>query len=206
MTATRTLVEGEGAKLEFPGRGVVIRNFGLSVRAGARIALVGPSGSGKSSLLRMLAGDVQPTSGTIRRSIEPTSVSIIYQSNPVLARRSVSDNVLVGCRGRLDQDNDIETILARVGLDGKQNQRAGTLSGGEMQRLCIARVVAQSPALLLADEPTGQLDRESSVSIAQLIAGLDERIAVVVATHDATVGDALDIRWRIGDEGTVLSE
>lgn len=170
-------------------RGWVLRNRSLTVEAGARLALVGPSGSGKTTILSLLGRALYPTEGSVEAPTRP-NVRYMLQANPVFPRRTVSDNVMIGTSHLLSRPKArlrAEAQLVNVGLDKRADDLAGNLSGGELQRLCIARALVGDPLLLLADEPTGQLDAALSREVAQLLLNANSECAVVVATHDLDV-------------------
>lgn len=174
------------AGVRFPGRGWVFRQVGLEIYKSDTVALVGPSGAGKSTALGLLALEFQPDEGTVTRSIEPAQIGFIHQTNPILPRRTVAENVAMGCR--TSRTEVTRSFLEQVGLEDRAGALAGRLSGGEIQRLCIARVLAQQPRLILADEPTGNLDHANSVHIGTILSSISTS-AVVIATHDRHIGD-----------------
>lgn len=183
----------------------VLNGISFTVAAGDTVAITGPSGSGKTTLLSILGLLLAPTSGSVLidgRSVPPGGrqrdrlragrIAWIYQTVNVLGRRSALDNVTVGLLAQGLSRRDAETAATRaltaVGLDQTVQQQVRELSGGEVQRVCAARAIAGSPTYLLADEPTGQLDRDSTrVVIDSLLAARDAQTAVVIATHDPTV-------------------
>lgn len=173
----------------YKSRGWVFRALNLRVHEGDRIAIVGPSGSGKSTILALLGGGLAAFDGSVRRP-KQQEVRIIHQTNPVILRRSVVDNVAIGVlpiQGGKKARQLARLELAKVGLAGRELDISKNLSGGELQRLCVARALVSSPKLLLADEPTGQLDEENSMLVADLMLQVDSSTAVVVATHDMSV-------------------
>lgn len=173
----------------YKSRGWVFRALNLRVHEGDRIAIVGPSGSGKSTILALLGGGLAAFEGSVRRP-KQQEVRIIHQTNPVILRRSVVDNVAIGVlpiQGGKKARQLARLELAKVGLAGRELDISKNLSGGELQRLCVARALVSSPKLLLADEPTGQLDEENSMLVADLMLQVDSSTAVVVATHDMSV-------------------
>jgi ABC-type nitrate/sulfonate/bicarbonate transport system ATPase subunit len=173
----------------------------LRLAAGRSLALVGPSGVGKSTLLRICAGLISPWRGTVQPP-PAHEVAWVHQTTNVFPTRSVADNIrvaqlAVGVEGAAADDR-AGRALERVGLADRAGQRARTLSGGERQRLCIARALATDPACVYADEPTGQLDRVTSESIADTLLGLTESGAsLLLVTHDldfaARCDDVLDL-------------
>ncbi|MFE4949096.1 ATP-binding cassette domain-containing protein [Leifsonia sp. NPDC056665] len=157
-------------------------------------ALTGPSGSGKSTLLSILAGWTEPTGGTVRRD-SVRSIAWVFQNPHGVAGRTAEDHVALPllARGMLHADarREARQRLARVGLAAVASAPFHQLSGGEAQRLMLARGMAAAPDLLLVDEPTAQLDTTSSDAVNQALSTLaDDGTIIVVATHDARTRDA----------------
>jgi putative ABC transport system ATP-binding protein len=212
---------------------VALRGVDLEVRRGETIAVLGPSGSGKSTLLWLLAGLIRPTAGQLfvggellgdrdegaLAGMRARQVGVLMQnpSRNVLAYGTVLDNVRFAqspTRRRWPvKRTRALALLEAVGLGGLESSRAGALSGGEQQRLAMAVAVANGPQLLLADEPTSQLDGETAKVVVELMkaASADLGTTVVVVTHDEDVAAAMDrtvtIRdGRIGAEGRAGQE
>jgi ABC-type lipoprotein export system ATPase subunit len=202
------------------GRGdqaiVAVHGCSCEVGTGARIAITGPSGSGKSTLLHLLAGLETPTSGSIgwpefgsTASERSRDIAVVFQGPSLLPALDVLENtalaaVLTGT------DEDVATrravsALESVGLSGLANQLGETLSGGQAQRVAVARALTLRPRLLLADEPTGQLDAETGTHVLDiLLAAADQTAAaLVVTTHDPAVAARLDEQWQM-DDGRLL--
>lgn len=168
-------------------------------------ALVGPSGSGKSTLLAVLAGMLRPTSGVVHRPARCRPIWV-FQNPHGVARRRVLDHVSIAflARGtdRRSADRQATAALERFGLGHRVSARYGELSGGEAQRLMLARGIAAAPDLMLVDEPTAQLDRATAAEVNRAIGALAAAgTVVVVATHDdetrAACGSVLDLgRYR----------
>jgi ABC-type lipoprotein export system ATPase subunit len=186
------------------GNQEVLRNVGFSMNRAERVAIVGPSGSGKSTLLNCLAGLETPDAGFIKfqgrnllnmddsevtemRRGNLTSVFQFFHLLPTLqARENVEFPLLLEKRNRAYRDSKVATVLEEVGLTHKANAWPSQLSGGEMQRLAIARALISDPAMILADEPTGSLDQKNSERILELLSTLAERhgTALLIVTHD----------------------
>ena len=184
----------------------------LDIAAGSTVALTGPSGSGKSTLLHMIGALDRPDSGTItvngqqitalnrRRAADyRAGVGFVFQRFNLLAALTVLDNVLAPALPRKTKDRGLRQdrareLIAAVGLDGRENTLATRLSGGQQQRVAIARALINEPALLLADEPTGNLDTGTGIEIAQLLLGVRDRLGtpVVLATHDPALAERCD--------------
>ncbi|GBE24583.1 putative ABC transporter ATP-binding protein/MT1014 [bacterium BMS3Bbin02] len=168
----------------------------LSVNAGEFLAVVGPSGSGKTTLLRVLAGMQSVTTGEVAVAADPdrTQAAMVYQDYRLVSFLTAAENVglalEVQTKKRADPDG-VNTVLESVGVAHLSGRFPSQLSGGEQQRVAIARGIVVRPLMLLADEPTGALDRDMSFEIARLFRRLADvrEIAVVVATHDRDVSD-----------------
>lgn len=189
---------------------LVLDGFDLHVEDGEVIALVGPSGSGKSTVLGLLGLLLRPRRGSVvvdnveiasrrqARNARAALISWVFQSMNVLGGRSVQDNASVGllARGLRRSEADIlaDDLLDAVGLGGYSKRTIETLSGGEIQRVCIARALATRPRLLLADEPTGHLDPATSSLVAGFMVAAARKSAgsLVVASHDPDVAGRCD--------------
>jgi len=175
----------------------ILRNVDLRVAAGETVTVVGPSGAGKSTLLRLLCRLDEPTGGTVYldgtdyRTLDRTApragVGMVPQ-DPALRDGTVRDNVTVGprLRGETVAPDRVETLLERVDLAGYADRSAADLSGGEAQRVAIARTLMVDPEVILLDEPTASLDPESQSEIEALLRALlaDSDRTVVLVTHD----------------------
>lgn len=175
----------------------LVDGINLQVLAGQMIAIVGPSGAGKSSFLRLLNRLDEPTSGTVLldgtdyRQIPPRDlrrrVGMVMQS-PYLFPGTVAENLTYGPRQRNDTiaEEDIERLLEQVGLEGYATRPIQNLSGGEAQRVSLARTLANRPDILLLDEPTSSLDEASEREVEQLICQIVERdhLTSLIVTHD----------------------
>ncbi|MBN1268616.1 MAG: ABC transporter ATP-binding protein [Kiritimatiellae bacterium] len=181
----------------------VLREVDFAVRAGEFVAVTGPSGSGKTTLLNLAALLDTPTSGTVRFDGEDVSrlgedaladvrkrkIGMVFQNFHLLPHRSALDNVLFRFRylaaGRDEAAAQAAAALAAVGLERVAWQPARLLSGGEMQRVAIARAVALTPRLLVADEPTGNLDHHAAEAVMNTFVDLNQRgISVLLVTHN----------------------
>ena len=173
-----------------------------SLHPGDVVALTGPSGSGKSTLLSIIAGWLPSAAGTVvRQNIRRTYW--VFQNPYGLPRRTTRDHVTFPllARGvrRKDADAQADSLLNKFGLDGRADRPFSELSGGEAQRLMLARAVASAPDLLLVDEPTAQLDRASARMVNSVLAGLADAGAIVlVATHDEETVKACPTEISIG--------
>jgi len=202
---------------------VALRGADLTIAEGESVSLLGPSGAGKSTLLWLLAGLLRPSAGTVRvlgadlgrmttralARMRAESVGVVLQSPPrnLLPYATAAENVAFGRRSRRGHVPTGE-LLDAVGIADAAHRRAGALSGGEQQRLAVAVALAGRPRLLLADEPTSQLDRASGDRVVDLLrwANIEYGSTLVVVTHDAAVSEAfartVTIRdGRVGAEG-----
>ncbi len=208
------LARADGVSRTF-GRGsaavVAVHDVDCEVRAGARIAIVGPSGSGKSTLLHLLAGLELPTRGTVswpalgpRESLQPSSVSFVPQGLSLVPFLDVMENVMLPlllAGGAPDEARATagQGLLA-LGLDAVATQLPEELSGGQTQRAAVVRALVPAPRLLLADEPTGQLDRTTASKVLDhLLGGVAEDGAVVVSSHDDELAVRFDVVWQMRD-------
>ena len=198
----------------------LVRDVSLEIERGEFVCVMGPSGSGKSSLLYLLGLLDVPTSGRIWIDGEDTTrfdddkltdfrlarLGYVFQFHFLLAEFSVADNVALPIRklGRLADDaahDRAAQLLDRLGLEGQHAKRPSQLSGGQRQRVAIARALANDPLVILADEPTGNLDSVSSANVRDVLRGLTRELnkTVVAVTHDAQFAAAADRRIGIVD-------
>jgi lipoprotein-releasing system ATP-binding protein len=181
----------------------VLRNISLELHRGEALAVMGPSGSGKSTLLHILGTLDQPTSGSVQidgknpfglaerdlADFRNRHIGFVFQDHYLLPQCSVLENVLIPTLVAKDGAADTETrakqLLERVGLSGRLEHRPAELSGGERQRVAVARALIRHPSILLADEPTGNLDRHAALAVGQLLLDLhrQEQTVLVVVTH-----------------------
>jgi putative ABC transport system ATP-binding protein len=200
-----------------------LRQVSLSVRKGQLVALCGRSGSGKTTLLNVIGGLDSPTSGAVevggrditrmtereRTAMRRHTVAFIFQSFGLIPMLSAAENVGVPLRiaglTPAQREQRVRMMLAIVGLSEHAAQRPDELSGGQQQRVAIARALAGSPELLIADEPTGQLDLETGRQILRLLLTVvrSEGITAIVATHDEALIDLADEMLRLGDGSIV---
>ncbi|MGW4101817.1 ABC transporter ATP-binding protein [Streptomyces sp. NPDC004976] len=199
-----------------------LRDVNLTVRRGEHLSIVGPSGSGKSTLLNTLGLLDSPSSGDYwldgvrtgaltdrqRTALRGSSIGFVFQSFHLLPYRTAEENVMLAeiyrrprpGRARRSRAERARAALDRVGLSHRHGFRPDRLSGGERQRVAIARALMSEPALLLCDEPTGNLDSENTLSVLDLFDQLGEQgMTLVVITHDEAVSRRATKRVRIHD-------
>lgn len=207
----------------FTGNGSTVhavRDVSFSLQAGELAAILGKSGSGKSTLLSLLGALDRPTDGTITvgdrevtefggralLAYRRATVGFVFQNYNPVPNLSALDNVMLPMEfagtSAKDRRHRAEHLLKQVGLTGDKLKRApGKLSGGEQQRVAIARALANAPKLILADEPTGNLDTQTSKTIIELLRSLakSEDTTIVIVTHDPVIADHADHVYRLHD-------
>ena len=174
------------------GAVMVLDRISLTIASGVPIALIGPNGSGKTTFLRLAMGLIEPTRGRVSwggvEHAPPTRRALMFQ-RPVMLRRSTAGNLhyALAAAGvpREERSKRCDELLALVGLSGLNERPASKLSGGEQQRLALARALAKEPAVLFLDEPTASLDPAATKAVEDVIRAITARgIKVVIATHD----------------------
>lgn len=189
----------------------VLDDVNLTIERGGSVAIIGPSGSGKTTLLSIMGGLLSPSAGTIEfdgRPLvdrDPGLITWVFQGINLLSHRSVADNVglglgAVGSSTVSNRDQAVERALKAVGLAELSPVRAMRLSGGQAQRIGIARAMVGRPGYVIADEPTGQLDHATSQVIADLlVTSRPTGTSVVVATHDLNLAERCARRLALTD-------
>jgi len=200
-----------------------VRGVSFEVQRGQLVALIGRSGSGKTTLLNVIGGLDSPTSGEVfvggrnlsamtareRTMLRRSTVSFIFQSFGLIPMLTAAENVGIPLRiigtPRAAREERIRLLLSVVGLDGHAHQRPNELSGGQQQRVAIARALAVQPELLIADEPTGQLDSETGRQIMRLLKTVvvADGITAIVATHDPALHELADVVLALDDGNLV---
>ncbi len=198
----------------FGSRRELFGGVDLTIGRHDSVAITGPSGVGKSTLLSFIGGIASPDLGVVRHS-QParkgverlSSIAWVLQTGNVLGNRSVLSNIalpaVLAGQARGVAASRAEAVASQLGIDSLLNNRARTLSGGELQRVSIARSLASSPDLILADEPTGQLDTTTSETVVEALLGASSphRPAVVVVTHDLRVAQACERHYELTSTG-----
>lgn len=226
MNPKKPLLELEHISKSYPAPGgqvlPVLKDVSLAVGPGKSVAIVGPSGSGKSTLLNIIGALDRPTGGKVllegmdlsgldeksRSEIRNGRIGFVFQQHHLLPQCSALENVLVpslvhpAARGA---EQRALALLAEVDLSERLAYRPWQLSGGERQRVAVVRAMINSPALLVADEPTGSLDRASAEKLAGLLADMNRRhaLAMVVVTHSAALAARMDAVFELVDGALV---
>jgi len=203
-----------------------LRGLSMSVKEGEVIAIMGPSGSGKSTLMNTLGCLDRPTSGTYilngenvqsmeddqLADVRNRQVGFIFQSYNLLSRTTALTNVMLPLRYKRNNGHDdpkaiAEELPTRVGLEDRMNHKPFEMSGGQPQSVAIARALVNNPAIILADEPTGNLDSKSGKEIMDLLLGLNEErgVTLIIVTHDPKIATLTERTVRILD-GRVENE
>jgi len=222
QVVTETMVRVENVHRSY-GHGAAavhaLRGVSFEVPRGELVALKGRSGSGKTTLLNIVGGLDVPDEGRVTvdgldlselgedglLALRRDRIGFVFQSFGLIPILTAAENVGVPMRLRRadvrEREERVELLLALVGLADHAAQRPGELSGGQQQRVAIARALANSPSLLVADEPTGQLDAETGHAVMELLRAVvhSEQVTALVATHDATLLDLADRVLELGD-------
>jgi cell division transport system ATP-binding protein len=209
---------------EYPGDGPALQDVTLTVEKAEFVFLTGPSGAGKSTLLKLIFCDEAATSGQLllfgknvakigARAIPYVrrNIGVVFQDFKLLAQRTVAENVALPLEVQALAEKEIrrkvKMLLRSVGLEHRAEKFPPSLSGGEQQRVAVVRALAADPALLLADEPTGNLDPDRTVEVMELLASANARgTTVVVATHDRSLLERYKRRTVVLERGRLVSD
>ena len=201
-----------------------LKGVSMQIEDGEFVFLVGPSGSGKSTIIKLITGELKPTSGTvhvngyslerIRKREIPflrRTVGVVYQDFRLIETKTVYENVafamrVIGARNKEIKER-VPYVLELVGLENKANRLPGELSGGEQQRLAIARALVNNPSTIIADEPTGNLDPELSMEIMTLLQEINNLgTTMLVVTHAQDLVDMFNKRTIVINDGLIVSD
>ena len=201
-----------------------LKGVSLQIEDGEFAFLVGPSGSGKSTIIKLITGELKPTSGTvhvngynlerIRKKEIPfmrRTVGVVFQDFRLIETKTVYENVafamrVIGARNKEIRER-VPYVLELVGLEGKSHRHPGELSGGEQQRLAIARALVNNPSTIIADEPTGNLDPARSLEIMSLLQEINNLgTTLLVVTHERDLVERFAKRVIAIDDGLVISD
>jgi len=218
------MIEFRDVTKRYPNGTLALKNINLKISKGEFAFIVGASGSGKSTLIKLILKEEDPTKGEIfvngfdvsgmdRKEVPylRRSLGVVFQDFRLLPNKTVYDNVAFAMQitGALPKEirRQVPMSLALVGLSRKANAYPGQLSGGEQQRVALARAIVNNPALLVADEPTGNLDPETSLEIMKLLAEINQRgTTLIVATHEKSIVDAMRKRVIEINRGEIVRD
>ena len=208
----------------YPEGNHALRGVSMQIEDGEFCYLVGPSGSGKSTIIKMITGEIRPTSGSvhvngyslerIRKSEIPymrRTVGVVFQDFRLIANKTVYDNVAFAMRVIGARDREIKErvpyVLELVGLDSKATRHPNELSGGEQQRLAIARALVNNPSTIIADEPTGNLDPELAMEIRSLLQEINNLgTTMLVVTHAQDLVHMFNKRTIVINDGLIVGD
>lgn len=218
------LIEIKNVMKKYPNGTIALRDVNVKINKGEFAFIVGSSGSGKSTLIKMILKEEDPTEGevfvngyevsTMHRKEVPylrRSLGVVFQDFRLLPNKTVYENVAFAMQVTESLPKEIRRqvpmALALVGISRKANSYPGQLSGGEQQRVALARALVNNPALLVADEPTGNLDPDTSWEIMKLLNEINQRgTTVVVATHEKSIVDVMKKRVIALDKGVIARD
>ena len=218
------MLEMRHAGKVYPGGAVALEDINVHISPGEFVFLVGPSGAGKSTFIRLISREIEPTSGQIlvdgvdvmklKRGDIPylrRQLGIVFQDFRLLNARPAYENVafamqVIEAPGHKIRQR-VNEVLDLVGLKGRGNNYPGEMSGGEQQRVAIARAIVNDPLLVIADEPTGNLDPETSKEIMEIFSEINSRgTTIIMATHDKTMVDYMQKRVIALENGRLVRD
>ncbi len=218
------MLEMRHAGKVYPGGAVALEDINVHISPGEFVFLVGPSGTGKSTFIRLISREIEPTSGQIlvdgvdvmklKRGDIPylrRQLGIVFQDFRLLNDRTAYENVAFAMQVIEAPSHKIRQrvneVLDLVGLKGRGNNYPGEMSGGEQQRVAIARAIVNDPLLVIADEPTGNLDPETSKEIMEIFSEINSRgTTIIMATHDKTMVDYMQKRVIALENGRLVRD
>ena len=219
-----TMIEFTDVVKSYTEGNKALGGISMQIEDGEFVFLVGPSGSGKSTIIKLITGELKPTSGTvhvngyslerIRKREIPylrRTVGVVFQDFRLITNKTVYDNVAFAMRVIGARDREIKErvpyVLQLVGLESKASRHPGELSGGEQQRLAIARALVNNPSTIIADEPTGNLDPARSLEIMSLLQEINNLgTTMLVVTHERDLVERFSKRTIAIDEGLIISD
>jgi len=218
------LIEAANLTMKYPDGNIALRDVNFQINRGEFVFLVGPSGAGKSTIFKLLTRELIPASGTLKvfgRSVAHLkgkqvsllrrNIGVIFQDFRLIEDRTVYNNIEFAMRAggssRKEIKKRVPQLLSLVGLKEKAKSKVQELSGGEQQRVGIARAISNRPALIMADEPTGNLDPQTSLEIINLLKDINFKgTTLLVATHDQQIVDRLQKRVCYLEDGQLVGD
>lgn len=219
------MIQFESVTKSFPNGQIALEDINLKIQDGEFIFIVGPSGAGKSTLLKLITRETLPTAGRILFNEEDVGklpegkvpqlrrrIGTVFQDFKLLLNRTVFENVAVPLEVLSEKDSQIEkdvsAVLEKVGLLEKSNSFPVQLSGGEVQRTAIARAIVSKPEVLLADEPTGDLDPKTALQVVKILEKIndEDKTIVIMATHNANIVNHFKKRVVALEKGKIESD
>ena len=218
------MIELNNVSVSYPNQVVALRETSLRISSGEFVFVVGPTGAGKSTFLKLLYGEERATEGEViiggknlsRLPLRELpyfrrSIGVVFQDFGLLANKTTSENVAFAMRVTGATTREVLRVvphaLEMVGLADRPNAFPNQLSGGEQQRVAIARALVNDPLLLLADEPTGNLDPDTSIGIIEILKSINKQgTTVVIATHDSAIVDHMQMRVLAFEKGRVVRD
>lgn len=219
------MIQFEAISKKYPNGQIAIEDINLKIEDGEFVFIVGPSGAGKSTLLKLITREIRPTSGRILFNTEDITkipanklpylrrrIGTVFQDFKLLLNRTVFENTAVPLEvfgaGDAEVEKEVSAVLEKVGLLEKANMFPSQLSGGEVQRTAIARAIISKPQILLADEPTGDLDPKTAQSVVGLLEKInrEDKTTVIMATHNMQIVNHFKKRVVVLKEGKIESD